>query len=135
MSNTSKRTPDLSRASPETPNNKQPQANSAFFGFIILAGIIIVILLFIRSWGWIVRVHQNVNAPHFMYCQSLKKITEVKPVFEDNGKYEDESYTVKYDDGTTGLVDQAKLDSGTYCVAPEWATEKQANQKGLVRKP
>lgn len=49
------------------------------------------------------------------YCLEDKRIIKADPIFEDDGKHEDEAYRVSYEDGTVGLVDQARLQTGKVC--------------------
>lgn len=88
-----------------------------------------------KLWGWVVRVHQNAWSGHDYYCQDLKKIVEADPLYEDDGKYEDESYRVKYEDGSVGLIDNATMKSGSYCVSESWLTPQEADRRGWVLKP
>jgi hypothetical protein len=69
------------------------------------------------------------------YCSSLKKIIKADPLYEDNGAFEDEAYRVTYEDGSVGLLDNATMKSGTYCVSPSRMTEKEAKEKGYVLQP
>lgn len=49
-------------------------------------------------------------------CTDSLNVTSVKPIYEDNGKYEDESYEVTYDNGTKGIIDRpSDVEDGTYC--------------------
>lgn len=100
----------------------------------IAAVMFVVFFLVPKAWGWQVRNWQNFKEPRHGYCQELKKIVKADPIFEDNGKYEDESYRVTYEDGAVGLVDQAQMQSGYYCVGYSWEKDKTAQEKGLVRR-
>jgi hypothetical protein len=108
----------------------------------ILVTIVIVALCWWSApklWGWWVRNWQAFNSTMSVegdyYCQSLKKIVKAEPIFEDNGKHEDESYRVTYEDGSVGLIDQATMKSGYYCVSEAWVKSNKPAPKDWVLKP
>jgi hypothetical protein len=107
---------------------------SAVEAILTLVFIFIGIVLFVMFARWFADGWHSFFEPRAYYCQSLKKIVEVEPLFEDNGKYEDESYKVKYEDGSTGLVDNATQESGYYCVSQDWIKHSEA-PSGWVLKP
>lgn len=115
--------------------SKQDDINDilfAIFGFIAL--ILVVIFCwwsFPRIWsGW-----QELWATRNNYCSELKKVVKADPIFEDNGKHEDESYRITYEDGSVGLVSNPEVSSGYYCVNEQWITQEEATQKGAVPRP
>lgn len=100
----------------------------------VLAGIAIMlaVLAFIGVKNWWTNTLFPVRD---WYCQSVKKVVKADPIFEDNGKYEDESYRVTYDDGSVGIVDDAYMYSGYYCVSESFEKRDVAEREGMVRKP
>lgn len=86
-----------------------------------------------KLWGWWINVWQSPESNS--YCKHLKKVIKAEPLYEDNGKHEDESYRVTYDDGTVGLLENSQMESGNYCVSQDWMTETEAKQRGYVLKP
>lgn len=101
---------------------------------VLVVGAISLAVLYLIGIGlrgfW-----RSIEEPAGYYCSSLKKIVQADPIFEDDGKYEDESYRVTYEDGSIGLVDDATLRSGYYCVSEDWMRAKTANERGWVLKP
>lgn len=109
----------------------------------ILIGLAVAIALVAFGWfvvpaWWRWHVHNwqsfqnNLATRGESYCSSIKRIVDVEQIFEDNGKYEDESYKVKYDDGTVGLVDEAQMKSGTYCVSQKFIKDHESVPEGWV---
>lgn len=118
--------------------------DTGIFEGIVYLVITIVVIAFCwwsvpKLWGWWVRNWQRFNS-HISfegkyYCESLKKVVKADPIFEDNGKHEDESYRVTYEDNSVGLIDQATMQSGYYCVSPRWVNEGERPPEGWVLKP
>lgn len=103
----------------------------------IMAAVVVVVI--VAGAGLMLAVYglKAVWPDHFMdfktsYCLEDKRIIEVGGIYEDNGKYEDESYKVKYDDGTVGLVDQAQLKTGKVCVKTVSYYDDDPRAKGLT---
>lgn len=113
----------------------------AVFGLLAVITVVAVLLLVVpRVWQWHVgnwqafgRVLRGDDGD--MYCASIKKIVKADPIFEDNGKYEDESYRVTYEDGSIGLVDQAAMKSGYYCASERYMSDADAKTRGWVLRP
>lgn len=104
----------------------------------VLMIFIVVVTVGLVCWGGFVLLRgmgRSMGAERGYYCQSLKKIVKAEPIYEDNGKYEDEAYRVTYEDGAIGLVDNATFSSGYYCVSETWMKTVDANNRGYVKRP
>lgn len=102
---------------------------------IVLVCIVGFVVAYLCAWAAIVGF-KAVWPDHFIefkysYCLETKKIIKADPVFEDNGKYEDEAYRVTYEDGSIGLVDNAQMKSGEVCVKTIDLYEEDGIAQGL----
>lgn len=120
----------------------KPDENFAKAAFTIAVSIGVVVFIWWSApkvWRWWVKAWQSFNSSTSMsgdvYCKEVKKIVKADPIFEDNGKYEDESYRVTYEDGSVGLIDQAAMTSGYYCVSATFVKEGKTPPKDWVLKP
>jgi hypothetical protein len=43
------------------------------------------------------------------YCTDYTKVVSIEPIFEDDGKYEDETYLVRYENGLLESKDNGKI--------------------------
>ena len=124
---------------PQLDDSKNSIAATVSYAVVGIVVIAFLIWSVPKLWGWHVRNWQAFDASMSgdgkYYCQSLKKIVQADPIFEDNGKYEGESYRVTYEDGSVGLIDQATMQSGYYCVSGTWVQSNKTPPEGWVLRP
>lgn len=69
--------------------------------------------------------------PSSSYCLQYKKIVSAEPLYEDNGKHEDEAYRIKFEDGSVGLLENGDAPTGEVCVKAEWMSDEEGQRRNL----
>ena len=72
---------------------------------VTVASLAVGLSITVLSFRWL-----DVNLAPTHYCTEYTAVQSIVPVFEDNGKNEDESYIVKYADGTTASKEQGEIE-------------------------
>lgn len=82
--------------------DKQDVTGEVFGGIAVIV-VIILIILGVRAI-----FHSAHNRPT-TYCTAWTRAVSITPTNHDNGKYSDEQYVVKYEDGSIDGQDQGQI--------------------------
>lgn len=78
------------------------QKNRDIIYNLLISIVATTLIIFSVAWGFkqLGKLGNPFGRGGTTYCIEKKKVVKIQPIYEDNGKHEDENYRVEYDDGS-----------------------------------